>query len=117
VLRREVAVLRRTGTTWRKFPHAQAATMLATDFFHVDCAVTLQRLYCLFVVEVGSLSVHIPGITANPGGLWTARQIRNPLMDLGDRGFQHRSHQGDGLRPRRRSPLGARPDRNRHGQT
>ena len=28
--------------------------MLATDFFHVDCAVTLQRLYCLFVIEAGS---------------------------------------------------------------
>ena len=28
--------------------------MLAADFFHVDCAVTLQRLYCLFVIEVGS---------------------------------------------------------------
>ena len=27
--------------------------MLATDFFHVDCAATLQRLYCLFVMEVG----------------------------------------------------------------
>ena len=38
---------RHTGTTWRKFLHTQAATMLATDFFHVDCAVTLQRLYCL----------------------------------------------------------------------
>jgi hypothetical protein len=28
--------------------------MLAADFFHVDCAVTLQRLYCFFVIEVGS---------------------------------------------------------------
>src|SRR6478752_5658986 len=50
---------RRTDASWRKFLHAQASTMLAADFVHVDCAVTLRRMYCVFVLEIGSRCVHV----------------------------------------------------------
>jgi hypothetical protein len=58
--------------------------MLAADFSRVDCAMTLQRLYCLSVIEAGSRYVRIPGVTAHPGGPRTARQICNLLSDPGD---------------------------------
>jgi putative transposase len=59
--------------------------MLAAGFFHGDCAVSRQRWYCFFVIEAGSRSVHILGVTTKPDGPWTTQQIRNLLMDPGGR--------------------------------
>jgi hypothetical protein len=64
--------------------------MLAYDFFHVDSAVTLKRIYVFFMLELSNRTVHLLGTTTNPDGRWTTQQIRNLVMDLGDRVTQFR---------------------------
>jgi putative transposase len=75
---------RRAGPTWRQFLHAQAAGILAVDFFHVD-TVLLKRLYVMVFIEHGTRRMHLGGVTANPTGDWTAQQARNLALTLGER--------------------------------
>ena len=42
------------------------------------------------MIEVGSRYVHILGVNASPDGPWTTQQIRNLMMDLGDRAADFR---------------------------
>jgi len=75
---------RRLGPTWSQFLRAQAAGIIATDFFTVE-TVRLKTLYVLFWIELSTRRVHLAGVTAHPGSAWVTQQARNLAFELQDR--------------------------------
>jgi transposase InsO family protein len=72
--------------SWGVFLRAHAATLLAADFFHVDCALTLSRLYAAFVIELRTRRVRLLGITRYPTGQWATQLARNLAGELAEAG-------------------------------
>jgi putative transposase len=74
---------RRSGPSWREFLRAQAASIVACDFFTVETAF-LRRYYVLFFIEHASRRVWLAGCTKNPSGAWVAQQARNLGLEFAE---------------------------------
>ena len=68
---------------------AQAAGILAVDFFVVD-TVWLTQLYVLFAIEVKSRVVHLLGVTTHPDGAWATQVARNLVGNFEEKGRSFR---------------------------
>jgi len=80
---------RRAEQSWTAFLRAQAAGILAVDFFTVD-TVWLWQVYVFFYLEVSTRRVHVLGVTRHPRGAWVTQCARNLVADLEEAGRSFR---------------------------
>jgi putative transposase len=78
---------RRSGPSWREFLRAQAASIVACDFFTVE-SVLLRRYYVLFFIAHANRRVWLAGCTTHPTGAWVTQQGRNLGLDFADEGVR-----------------------------
>jgi putative transposase len=78
---------RRSGPSWREFLRAQAASIVACDFFTVE-NMLLRRHYVLFFIAHTSRRVWLAGCTTNPTGAWVTQQARNLGPDFSEQGVR-----------------------------
>jgi transposase InsO family protein len=78
---------RRSGPSWREFLCAQAASIVACDFFTVE-SIFLRRYYVLLFIGHASRRVWLAGCTTNPTGAWVTQQARNLGVDFADRSIR-----------------------------
>jgi putative transposase len=78
---------RRSGPSWRAFLRAQAASIVACDFFTVE-SVFLRRYDVLFFIAHSSRRVWLAGCTRNPTGDWVTQQARNFGLDFAAQGIR-----------------------------
>ena len=76
---------RRSGPGWHEFLRAQAASVVACDFFSVE-SVLLRRYCVLFFIAHASRRVWLAGCSADPTGAWVTRPARNVGLELADEG-------------------------------
>jgi transposase InsO family protein len=86
---------RTSGPGWREFLRAQAASIVACDFFTVETAF-LRRYYVLFFIAHASRRVWLAGCSTNPTGAWVTQQARNVGLDLADEGMRFVIRDRDG---------------------
>jgi putative transposase len=73
------------SSTWRAFLRQHQQQLIACDFFTVE-TLTLQTLYVLFFIEIGTRRIHLAGSTRHPTAAWVRQQARQLVWKLQEEG-------------------------------